>query len=119
MLVFRGLAEAAALLLITAFLLFELVTGFGVVHEHCLDAVPSRALGRPDIESHWTSVLWPPLAFSARDPAGMCVRTSPLHEALTAIGIARLPSPQAQVRRHVLAQPGLRRGLRLIIHSHR
>ena len=56
------------------------------------------------LHSHWTYIVWPPLYFSAADPPGRCVRNTPLHEALSHLGIWKLPSPTVQARRHVASQ---------------
>jgi hypothetical protein len=76
----------------------------GVVREYCLDVTASQATQSVVVDKHWTYIVWPPLMFSSLDPAGRCVRNSPLRQALDALGIWKLPLPEEQVRRHVLAQ---------------
>src|SRR5215207_8588708 len=82
----------------------ELIATFsGVVREHCLDVEASQQSGMVNIDSHWTYILWPPLMFAANDPPGRCVRNNPTRVALDELGIWSLPSPEAQVRRHIAA----------------
>ena len=87
-----------------ALMVFVLGTSLGVVREHCLDVPASRAAQAVVVEKHWTYVLWPPFIFASADPAARCVRNSPLRQGLDAIGIWKLPSPEEQVRRHVVDQ---------------
>lgn len=98
------IAGAIGALLGLLFLAAQLALGFGVVREHCLNATATKATGSIQVDSHWTYIVWPPLYFSAADPAGRCVRNSPLHEALSYIGIWKLPPPTEQVRRHIASQ---------------
>ncbi len=79
-------------------------TSMGVVREHCLDIEASQALGRPQVESGWEYILFPPITFANLDPNGICVRNSPLREGLAALGIWGLPSPEEQVREHIAKQ---------------
>ena len=99
-------AVGALLLVVAQLLFFALVlsTTTGAVREHCADVQSSERLGFVDVDSNWTYIVWPPLIFSSLDPAGYCVRNSPLREGLAAIGVWDLPSPEEQVRRHVLEQ---------------
>lgn len=78
----------------------------GVVREICLDERASMAAGRVEVDSGWTLILWPPFVFANIDPAGRCVRNSPLREGLSAVGVWKLPSPQEQVRQHIESQLG-------------
>ncbi|MGH2963822.1 MAG: hypothetical protein ACRDMH_00355 [Solirubrobacterales bacterium] len=95
-------------ILLFLFLLVQIIfwggTSLGVVHEHCLDSNASQASGQVVVDSHWTYILWPPLFFAAADPAGRCVRNTPLREGLDAIGIWSLPSPEQQVHDHIESQ---------------
>lgn len=104
----RGLLEGTLgllwLVVVVAFNVTLFGTVNGAVKEHCLDVGASEALQRVDVDSHWTYVLWPPLPFAAVDPAGRCVRNNPAREALDYVGIWELPSPEEQVRRHVVGQ---------------
>ncbi|HEY8083316.1 MAG TPA: hypothetical protein VIE64_07150 [Solirubrobacterales bacterium] len=84
-------------------------TSLGVVHEYCLDEQASRATNSVQVESSWTYILWPPFFFANVDPAGRCVRNSPLREGLNAVGIWHLPSPEEQVSDHIEDQLGSRR----------
>jgi len=76
----------------------------GVVREHCLDLAASRAAQSVRVDTHWTYILWPPLLLASADPAGRCVRNPPVREGLAAIGLWSLPSPEEQVRQHVVSQ---------------
>jgi hypothetical protein len=91
-----------------AFLAFVISDGLGVVREYCLDIPASKAAGTVVVDKHWTYVLWPPSVLAANDPPGRCVRNSPLRQGLDAIGLWKLPTPEEQVRRHVVEQ--LRQG---------
>lgn len=90
------------------FLLAQVVLFFGsssgVVREYCLDGNASRATNSVQVESSWTYILWPPLFLANVDPPGRCVRNSPLREALGAVGIWDLPSPEQQVKDHLESQ---------------
>lgn len=97
-------AGAIGVLLGLLFLVVQLGLGSGVVREYCLNVQASQATGTVQVESHWTYIVWPPLYFAALDPAGRCVRNAPLHEALSYLGIWKLPSPTEQVRRHIASQ---------------
>lgn len=79
-------------------------TSLGVVHEYCLDNNASAASGTVKVDTKWTYILWPPLFLDALDPPGRCVRNTPLREGLDSLGIWKLPSPEEQVRQHVLDQ---------------
>lgn len=74
-----------------------------MVREHCLD-LDASSRAEADVDSKWTYILWPPLTFANLDPAGTCVRNSPLREALGALGIWELESPEEQVREHIQEQ---------------
>ena len=87
-----------------AFTLVVLSTSLGVVREYCLNVPASRAEHTVVVEKHWTYILWPPVVFAANDPPGRCVRNSPLRQALDAVGIWKLPTPEQQVRQHILDQ---------------
>lgn len=104
----RAFAEGAAatVAVVLQLVVFVLVAGtsMGVVREHCLDLEASSVETGADIDEKWTYILWPPLALSNLDPAGGCVRNSPLREGLNAVGIWPLPSAEAQVREHVEQQ---------------
>jgi hypothetical protein len=99
----RGLGAVGALLGLL-FLVVNLMLGAGVVREHCLDVTATQATGSVHVDSHWTYIMWAPLYFSAADPSGRCVRNTPFHEALSYLGIWKLPSPTEQVRRHIASQ---------------
>jgi hypothetical protein len=79
-------------------------TSLGVVREHCLDVESSVAAQRVDVDNKWTYILWPPLTLANLDPSGTCVRSAPLREALGAIGVWKLDSPEEQVRVHLEKQ---------------
>jgi nucleoside phosphorylase len=104
----RGATAALTTLVGLAFLLVQLVlffgTSFGVVHEYCFDEAASRATNSVQVDSSWTYILWPPLFLANTDPAGRCVRNSPLREGLGAIGVWDLPSPEQQVKDHLESQ---------------
>jgi hypothetical protein len=102
--VVERVAGAIGALLGILFLVVQLTLGSGVVREHCLDVRASQATGTVQVDSHWTYIVWPPLYFAALDPAGRCVRNTVLHEALSYLGILKLPSPTEQVRRHIASQ---------------
>lgn len=87
-----------------AFMALVLSTSSGAVREYCLDVPASQAAQAVVVDKHWAYVLWPPLIFASQDPPGLCVRNSPIRQALDAVGIWKLPSPEEQVRRHVAAQ---------------
>jgi hypothetical protein len=92
-----------AVVLVSAQFVLIAGTTMGVVREHCLD-LESSSGATVDIDSGWTYVLLPPLMFANVDPAGGCVRNSPLREALAGVGVWDLPSAREQVRRHVVEQ---------------
>lgn len=96
--------EGLGAILGIAFTVLVLSASTGVVREYCLDTNATEASGSVVVDKHWTYILWPPGPFASIDPAGRCVRNSPLREALSAIGIWRLPSPSAQVRQHIASQ---------------
>jgi len=105
----RGSARGAAIgiagfLFILAQAIFWLGSSTGIVREYCLDVPASRATNSVQVESSWTYVMWPPLIFSSADPGGRCVRNTPLHEGLSALGIWKLPTPEQQVREHIAEQ---------------
>lgn len=80
---------------------FLLASATGVVKEHCL---AGNAQDIQDVESGWTYILWPPLVFTALDPAGRCVRNTIAREALGKAGIWPLGSPAEQVKSHLRRQ---------------
>ena len=99
--------SAVGVVLASAFMLAQLVfwlgSSTGIVYEICLD--PERsAPGRVVVEEHWTYVFFPPLMLSSIDPPGRCVRNTPLHQGLSAVGIWRLPPPEQQVEDHIRSQ---------------
>jgi hypothetical protein len=101
---FKGLAGViAGFLLFSAQAVVIAGTSLGVVQEHCVDLDQLRQ-GDREVDSRWTYILWPPLPFSAVDPAGGCVRNTPLREGLAELGIWELDSPEAQVREHIRKQ---------------
>ena len=104
----RAAAQALGFALALVFVLAQFAlwggTSLGIVREHCADLDRTLATGRPTVESKWTYVIFPPLAFANLDPAGACVRNAPLLEALSALGIWELPSPQEQVAEHIRDQ---------------
>lgn len=79
-------------------------TSLGVVKEHCLDVEASERAGTVRVDSHWTYIVFPPIFFSAADPAGRCIRNTPLREGLAALSIWSLDSSSEQVRDHVVEQ---------------
>ena len=81
-----------------------LSSSLGVVREYCLNVPASQAAQAVVVDKHWTYILWPPLVLSGNDPPGRCVRNTPIRQALDAIGVWKLPTPEEQVRRHVVAQ---------------
>jgi hypothetical protein len=102
--VFKGVAGVlAGFVLLGAQAVVIGGTSLGVVREHCVDLDQLRQ-GNPEVDSHWTYILWPPLPFSAVDPAGGCVRNTPLREGLAEVGIWELDSPEEQVREHLRKQ---------------
>ena len=91
------------LLLVLSQFVFWVGSATGIVYEICLD--PDRsAPGRVEVEEHWTYIVFPPLIFSSIDPPGRCVRNTPLHQGLSALGIWKLPPPEVQVERHLESQ---------------
>ena len=99
--------SAVGVVLASAFMLAQLVfwlsSSTGIVYEICLD--PERsAPGRVVVEEHWTYVFFPPLLLSSIDPPGRCVRNTPLHQGLSAVGIWQLPPPAQQVEDHIRSQ---------------
>jgi hypothetical protein len=101
-----GSALTGIAILLAQFAMFVVIAGtsIGAVREHCLDVGESEALQRVEVDTGWTYMLWPPLVFASLDPAGRCVRNSPLREGLAYIGLWELPSAEEQVREHVLDQ---------------
>lgn len=101
-----GEALVALLGFLISLVMFFLVasTSLGVVREYCLNTVATEAAGTVVVDKHWTYILWPPLVLSGNDPPGRCVRNTPIRQALDAVGIWKLPSPEEQVRRHVVEQ---------------
>jgi hypothetical protein len=97
-----GSVIAALLGLLLTFVFLS--SSLGVVREYCLNAAATRATQTVVVDKHWTYILWPPLVFAGNDPPGFCVRNTPARQALDAIGIWKLPSPEEQVREHVAAQ---------------
>lgn len=95
---FGGLA---AILLIGIQAVLLMGTSMGVVRESCLDISSSMSSRSVKVDSSWTYIVWPPLVFANLDPAGRCVRNSPLREGLSALDIWSLPSPEVQVRDHI------------------
>jgi hypothetical protein len=81
-----------------------LSTSLGVVREDCLDVPATQAAQRIAVDKHWTYILWPPFTLASSDPPGRCVRNSPVRQGLDAVGIWKLPTPEEQVREHVVAQ---------------
>ncbi len=107
------IASAIGGLLATLFVLAQFVfwvgSATGVVYEICLDPDRSEP-GRVVVEEHWTYVFFPPLILSSIDPPGRCVRNTPLHQGLSALGIWQLPPPERQVEQHIRSQePALTR----------
>jgi hypothetical protein len=98
---FGTLVVLLVVLVQIAFFIAFVGTSFGVVREYCLDVPASRATNSVQVESSWTIILWPPLFFANSDPPGRCVRNAPLREALSALGVWTLPSPEEQVRGHI------------------
>ncbi len=98
-----GLFAVLGLLFILAQFIFWGGTSLGVVRESCVDLERSTQ-SRLEIDTHWTYILLPPGPLANIDPAGTCVRNSPLREGLSAIGIWELASPEQQVREHVEEQ---------------
>ena len=91
------------LVLVVAQFIFWVGSATGIVYEICLD--PDRsAPGRIEVEGHWTYIVFPPLILSSIDPPGRCVRNTPLHQGLSAVGVWKLPSPEVQVERHLESQ---------------
>ncbi len=101
-----GEGAAAVLMVIAQLASFTFFTGtsMGVVREHCLDLENSNQVDGADIDRKWTYILFPPLTFANLNPPGGCVRNSPLREGLSAVGIWKLPSAEAQVERHISEQ---------------
>ncbi len=96
---------------VVAQFVFWVGSATGVVYEICLD--PDRsAPGGVVVEEHWTYVFFPPLLLSSVDPPGRCVRNTPLHQGLSAVGIWQLPPPEQQVEDHIRSQrvAGVRSG---------
>jgi hypothetical protein len=91
-----------------AFLLSQVIfwsgTSTGIVREHCLDVDASERTQSVQVDSHWTLILFPPMLFSAADPAGRCVRNTPLREGLAALSIWSLDAASEQVRVHAVEQ---------------
>lgn len=94
-----------ALLGFTALVLINLAiagSSLGVVKQHCLDVESSIQAESADVDSSWTYILWPPLFFANADPMDkVCVRNSPVREALGASGVWELGTPEEQLRLRV------------------
>ena len=107
------LVSAVGVLLASAFMLAQLVfwlgSSTGIVYEICLDPERSKP-GMVAVEGHWTYVLFPPLLLSSMDAPGRCVRNTPLHQGLSALGIWTLPPPERQVEDHIRSQGSVRSG---------
>lgn len=91
----------------TLFLLAQLVfwigSATGFVYQICLEpegAPPERAR----VVEGVVYVFFPPLILSSIDPPGSCVRNTPLHQGLSALGIWQLPPPRIQVEDHLRSQ---------------
>ena len=101
------IVSGTGVLLAFAFVLAQFIfwvgSATGVVYEICLDPDRTRP-GRVVVEEHWTYVIFPPLLLSSIDPPGACVRNTPLHQGLSALGIWELPPPAEQVERHIESQ---------------
>jgi len=92
-----------AVVFVLAQFIFWVGSATGIVYEICLDPDRSTA-GKVEVEAHWTYIVFPPLIFSSIDPPGNCVRNTPLHQGLSAVGIWKLPPPEVQVERHLRSQ---------------
>ena len=107
------LVSAVGVLLASAFMLAQLVfwlgSSTGIVYEICLDPERSKP-GMVAVEGHWTYVFFPPLLLSSIDPPGRCVRNTPLHQGLSALGIWTLPPPERHVVGHIGSQGSVRSG---------
>ena len=91
----------------TIFLLAQFVfwagSSTGIIYQICLEPEGAPA-ARAEVAEEWVFVLFPPLIFSSIDPPGSCVRNTPLHQGLSALGVWELPPPRVQVENHLESQ---------------
>jgi hypothetical protein len=98
-----------ATIFVLAQFIFWVGSATGFVWQICLEpegAAPARA----EIEQGVVYVLFPPLILSSIDPPGSCVRNTPLHQGLSALGVWELPPPRVQVEAHLRSQERVRSG---------
>ena len=101
--VFSGIGVALATLFVLAQFVFWIGSATGFVWQICLEpegAPPEKAR----VVEGVVYVLFPPLLLSSIDPPGSCVRNTPLHQGLSALGIWELPPPRVQVEDHLRSQ---------------
>lgn len=101
-----GVGGLLATLFVLAQFIFWVGSGTGFVWQICLEpegAPPERAR----VVEGVVYVFFPPLVLSSIDPPGSCVRNTPLHQGLSALGVWELPPPREQVERHVRSQQAL------------
>lgn len=98
-----GIGGLLALLFVLAQFVFWVGSATGFVWQICLEPE-----GAPREQSRVVEgvvyVFFPPLLLSSIDPPGSCVRNTPLHQGLSALGIWELPPPRVQVENHLRSQ---------------
>jgi len=102
--VVKALAFSVVFVVFWLFITAQAALMSPVIQERCLEADASAATRSVQVDTHWTYIVWPPFALASLDPPGTCVRNSPLHVGLDAVGVWKLPSAEDQVRQHILDQ---------------
>ena len=93
-------------LFVLAQFVFWVGSATGFVYQICLEpegAPPEQAR----VVERVVYVFFPPLLLSSIDPPGSCVRNTPLHQGLSALGVWELPPPREQVENHLRSQAAL------------
>ncbi len=90
-------------LFLLAQIIFWAGSSTGIVYQICLEPETAPA-ARAEVVEEWVFVFFPPLIFSSIDPPGSCVRNTPLHQGLSALGVWQLPPPRVQVESHLESQ---------------
>jgi hypothetical protein len=104
--VISGLGGMLGLLFVLAQFIFWVGSATGFVWQICLEpegAPPAKA----KVVEGVVYVFFPPLLLSSIDPPGSCVRNTPLHQGLSALGVWELPPPRVQVEDHLKSQRAL------------
>lgn len=101
--VLSGIGGLLATLFVLAQFVFWVGSATGFVWQICLEPE-----GTPPEQARVVEgvvyVFFPPLLLSSIDPPGSCVRNTPLHQGLSALGIWELPPPRTQVADHLKSQ---------------